>query len=217
MNKKTVILSITATLAVIAVGSGVLVGCSSDDTTPAVPAATETPATVETPAAPAVETPEITIPDIGSAITTPEEEAAAKAAGLGVYQTSAGALVVVDPAAPAAQVIIDDALATGNGAEVAATSAQSDANFEAITVVAQRAYEATGKKLAFIVKRGRYLETGERENGWDFYSFISPTATELRISAPGRHSTSESAIALVQERIAAQPDPSAYEIIDLTK
>lgn len=217
--KKTLIITIAATLTAVAVGAGVLVGCSSDNTSsipsgdPTVPVATDTQtsAPVETPAAP-----EVTTPAVGATITTKTEQAAAEAAGLGVYQTSAGTFVVVDPNAPTAQIIIDDAKTTGNGGEPAGTSDAVKAQQSAISVVAQLAYEATGKKLVFIAQRGSYLETGVREGNIAFYVFLAPTAPELA-GAQNMPKTSEAATSLAQERIAAQADPSVYEIIDLTK
>lgn len=182
-------------------------GARDNVTTPAADAQGSAPA--ESAPAQAAE-PDVTAPSVGATVTTADEIAAAEAAGLGVYTTSAGARVVIDPAAPTAQVIIDDARATG-GSVSPGTLAGAQAEVAARNDLSQRVADAGGKKLVFIAAGNSLDESG---NATGVVYVVQTAAAELK--GRGANSpTVEGAITIAQERIAAQADPSQYEIINL--
>ncbi|WP_024285326.1 hypothetical protein [Cellulomonas sp. KRMCY2] len=199
--------------AALALGAGLalaLTGCSPTEAEAPTPRAEATalePAPVEATVAP--EVPVVAAPAVGAVITD-AEVAAAEAAGLGVYTTATGELVVIDPAAPAPQVILDEAAASGYGATAAPDDATREARTASLLGTGERAAEA-GKRLVFVVAGGQYGQDGTIEKV--LYAVVT-SATELR--APGGNAdTIEGATAIAQARIDAQPDPAIYEIVVL--
>lgn len=170
-----------------------------------------TPSTVpETPPA-VVQTEQPAAPAVGSTVTTDAEVTAAQDASLGVYVTATGEKVVIDPAAPAPQVMLDEIRATGNTV-AGSTTADQHAQADALLEVGARAADA-GKKLVFIVASGRYGDFDDSDLKETWFGIMT-NAVEIR--GPGSYAaTREGALALAQERINAQADPSQYEIIDL--
>lgn len=176
--------------------------------------ATGTTAPVEVAPEPLVTPEPDPVPAVGATISTPEEVAAAEGAGLGVYVTAAGASIVIDPAAPVPQVIIDEARASGMGPVALPDSASSHAAAEVLQGVADRA-AAAGKKLVFIIQTGTYGDWDDDDLKATHYSAFLPHP-ELRTGPQGTSATPQEARQKAQTRIDAQPDPGVYEIVDLT-
>ena len=191
-----------------------ITGCApTADGRQPVPSELETAATE--PASEPVVTPEPDpVPAVGSTVTTPEEIATAEAAGLGVFVTTTGAGIVIDPKAPAPQVILDEARASGAGPVALPDTASANAASAILQGVADRS-AAAGKKLVFIIQTGTYGDFDDDDLKSTHYG-ATTYYRELQTGPQGKSATPAEARAKGQERIDAQPDPSIYEIIDLT-
>lgn len=167
--------------------------------------ATPTPDTTS-PAAPAV-------PAVGATVTTPAEVDAAKGAGLGIYTASSGAQVVVDPHQPLPADVVADLRAISGLAETSlpdkeAGSARVDKIVQSITAAGD-----AGKTLVAVGASGVYGQSGKLEK-----SYYAIATLDRAIVAPGvMFSSASDALTAAQAAIAAQPDPSIYELVDLTK
>lgn len=150
-------------------------------------------------------------PAVGATVATDEEVAAAQGAGLGVYVTTAGARVVIDPTAPAPQVILDDARATGAGSVSPPNYTLQDAQGRGVLDVGARA-QAAGKALVFVIASGQYGASGELVR--PMYGVVS-SAPDLKGRALVE--THAEAVRVAQARIAAHPYPTLLEVIDLTR
>lgn len=194
-----------------------LTGCTTA-TTPALPPTpdptpvAEAPAETPVAAAPVVQEP--TAPAVGATISTEEEVAAAKAAGLGVFTTATGERLVIDPAAPAPAVMVEEFRATGNDTAAADWNA-AEAEFAALREAGDRAL-AAGKNVVYVFQGGRY---GGMDGGNALASVIYMVRmndTSLNYPPKQQADTREGAIAIAEALIAAQPNPAEYELIDLT-
>jgi hypothetical protein len=153
---------------------GALTACTAETS---IPEGTEPSVASTQPAADAEVTAPVepATPAVGATVAAEDEIAAAEAAGLGVYTTSAGAQVVIDPAAPAPQVMLDDARATGAGGIAPADKAASQAQATALLAAGDRADDA-GKPLVYVLAVGQYLEDGTLEK--TRYSAMPGSITE---------------------------------------
>lgn len=197
-------ITITTAGALILAGVLALGACSTS--TPAPDAAP----TASSAAVTATATP-VSAPTVGATVTSEADVAAAKSAGLAVYTTNAGTQVVVDPSGAVPQVVLDDAKAAGDATVALQNSNDGTGPALARKDVAQRYADGGGKKLVFIVTGGHYDVDGSLLEVQ--YAAQCPFG---EINGPWTaQKTVDKLIAVMQQHIDQQKDPSQYEIVNL--
>ena len=210
------------TTVVAAVGLAVLLGGCTQGGEPAPdPTVTDTsePAPAPSPTETATPTPEpdpAVVPEVG-AFVTEDEAQAARDAGLGVFVTADGELLVIDPTQPLPDVVIDEFRETGADAAGSDTAADDDAVVGRLNEVGKRVTEA-GRIPIFIISNGSYDQYGNREAvGYSAISTDYATHRTLGAQQPsGDLRSNERALQIAHDTIAAHPTPDLVEIIDTT-
>jgi uncharacterized protein (UPF0333 family) len=196
-------------LAITAALAGCATGADAPSTSTAATAATSE---TNTAAAASVETEQVS-PQAGTELVSETDVDAAKDIGFGVYTTSTGTKVAIDKHAPLpAEVVADIRAVAGGAGEAAADKAEMEARSDARSAARANA-SAAGKTLVFVVSAGQYGKDGSLER-----SYFAIATTDRGIVPVGTEfGTAADALATAQSSVAAQKDPTIYEIIDLTQ
>lgn len=202
-------------MAVGAVVSVFLTGCGGQSTgevsDPPKPSASVTEPAATEPEPPAE--PAAAVPAVGATGITSEEAEAAKAAGLGVYQFGDGTLVVVDPHLPFPADLVVDMRDTAGNMGIAPSWDERDAYFKRLTGPWERA-AGSGKYPVFVFASGTYDPSAKSL----VESFVNIKSLDPDRALNGvMFASADEAIAGAQSIIATKPDPSLYEVIDLTR
>ncbi|MBT0993913.1 hypothetical protein KIN34_06385 [Cellulomonas sp. DKR-3] len=152
---------------------------------------------------------EVAAPVAGDTIKTMDEQAAAEAAGLNVYPLSEGG-IVYDPAQPLPAAITADITAPVTEAVASADGRLSESVSQTTLNRASAAANALGKTVIIVFSaRASRSSDGPMEQLYGAYT--SDQNREL-----GHASVSNSldkTVAVVNEWVAKQADPSAYQVV----
>jgi hypothetical protein len=220
-------MTITGLAALALVATLAFTGCTSNSRTATSPVVTATAVTTETPA-PVATTPAVVAPAPGATVTTDAEQKAATDAGLllwdqfdasGNYVSS----VVFAKDAPLPETVkaaVASSVSAAHAAVVASGITGSTATAEQATLVAAIQSNAKDKATRIAALSGRkilvvtpiYAAPDGTTYGWAWYAVASASAGYPNHAVQGGFSRDEFVSGL-QAWVAAQSDPTSYEII----
>lgn len=195
----------TAVLAILVATLG-LAGCTASEPEGQTQTQTQTarPTTEPTDEPTESATPEVPAPANGEALTTPEQIAAAEAAGLDAYQLDNGAVIAVDPTQPLPQPVVDEA-----NANVGAQYSTYESNRDALAAAARSVDGKTTKNVIVI-----YPMLGSKDGVIKEALYrIESTYRDQMAGYPGSMADPQPLVALAEAWIAQQARPETYQVV----